>query len=232
MEPGRTVARVVAVTRSYGDGRSGVQALDAVSLELRAGEAVAIVGPSGCGKSTLLNLLSGVDRADSGEVEVDGTSLERATERELTSLRRRSIGVMFQAFHLMPHLSAFENVALPLALAGRRDDARVRGLLERVGLGHRLEHRPGQLSGGEEQRVALARALVHRPVLLVADEPTGNLDSKNGAEVLALLDELRREEGTALFLATHDARVAEFADRVVHMRDGRIVDDAEELVPR
>ncbi|MEM7517204.1 MAG: ATP-binding cassette domain-containing protein, partial [Planctomycetota bacterium] len=152
--------------------------------------------------------------------------LGRATEAQFTELRRKHVGVVFQAFHLMPNLTAAENVALPLSLAGRTDPERVRNLLERVGLGHRLNHLPNELSGGEEQRVAIARALVHEPQLLVADEPTGNLDSKSGAEILRLLDELRREERTSLFIATHDARVADFADRVLEMADGKLRTDA------
>jgi putative ABC transport system ATP-binding protein len=185
---------------------------------------VALVGPSGCGKSTTLNLAAGVDRPDSGRVTVCGVELGAAAERELVMLRRRSIGVVFQAFHLMPHLTVAENVALPLALAGARDDTRVETLLARVGLSHRRGHFPGELSGGEQQRTAVARALVHRPRLLLADEPTGNLDSASGAEVLRLLAELRRDEGAALLLATHDDRIAAQADRVVRMADGRILE--------
>ena len=219
------VARLEGVVRRYRRGAAEVAALAGVDLEVRAGELIAVVGPSGGGKSTLLNVLSGVDTVDEGRVELCGQDLSRATEADLVRLRRSHVGVVFQAFHLMPNLSAMENVALPLALAGMRDDARVKALLERVGLGHRLTHFPAEMSGGEEQRVAIARALVHRPELVVADEPTGNLDSKNGAEVLALLDEVRREEGAALVVATHDATVAERADRVLRMRDGRMSED-------
>jgi putative ABC transport system ATP-binding protein len=184
---------------------------------------VALLGPSGCGKSTLLNLLSGVDRADEGQVEVAGIDLSRASERDLVALRRTRIGIVFQAFHLVPNLTVEENVALPLALAGRRDRARVDELLERVGLTARRAHFPSQLSGGEQQRTAVARALVHRPLLVLADEPTGNLDSRNGEAVLELLDELRRAQGAALLLATHDERVAARADRQVRLRDGEVV---------
>ncbi len=205
-------------------GDETVVALADATLSVAAGEMVALVGPSGCGKSTTLNLAGGVDRPDSGRVTVCGVDLGGAAERELVILRRRAIGVVFQAFHLMPHLTVAENVALPLALAGARDDARVDALLARVGLAHRRGHFPGELSGGEQQRTAVARALVHRPRLLLADEPTGNLDSASGAEVLRLLAELRRDEGAALLLATHDERIAAQADRVVRMADGRIVE--------
>ena len=210
--------------KSYRRGDETVIALADATLEVAAGEMVALVGPSGCGKSTTLNLAAGVDRPDSGRVVVCGVDLGAAGERELVSLRRHTIGVVFQAFHLMPHLTAAENVALPLALAGAADDERVASLLSRVGLTHRRGHYPGELSGGEQQRTAIARALVHRPRLLLADEPTGNLDSASGAEVLRLLDELRRHEGAALLLATHDDRLAAVADRVVRMADGHIVE--------
>jgi ABC-type lipoprotein export system ATPase subunit len=218
------VVALAGAGRSYRRGDETVVALADATLEVAAGEMVALVGPSGCGKSTTLNLAAGVDRPDTGRVVVCGVDLGTAPERELVALRRRAIGVVFQAFHLMPHLTAAENVALPLALAGARDDARVAELLARVGLAHRGSHFPGELSGGEQQRTAIARALVHRPRLLLADEPTGNLDSASGAEVLRLLDELRRQEGAALLLATHDERLAASADRVARMADGRIVE--------
>jgi len=225
------VLALANVRRTYRRGDTDVAALAGVDLEVCAGEWVAIVGPSGCGKSTLLNLASGVDRPDpppgGGVARVCGVDLARATERDLVELRRTSIGVVFQAFHLVPNLTALENVNLPLALAGRGDPARALALLERVGLGARAHHHPGELSGGEEQRVAVARALVHRPRLVVADEPTGNLDSANGARVLALLDELRREEGAALVVATHDEGLAARADRVVRIADGRVAGVSE-----
>jgi putative ABC transport system ATP-binding protein len=220
------VARVVDAAKTYEARHAPVHALRGVSLTIRPGEMVALVGPSGCGKSTLLNLLAGVDRADRGEVVVCGTDLVLASERMLVELRRALIGIVFQSFHLVPHLRVEENVALPLSLAGRRDGARVDMLLERVGLAHRRAHYPAELSGGEQQRTAVARALVHRPRLVLADEPTGNLDSKTGAEVLALLDEARREEGAALLLVTHDALVARRADRTLHMADGVLTQEA------
>jgi putative ABC transport system ATP-binding protein len=207
-------------------GASGVTALDGVSFDVAPGETVALVGPSGCGKSTTLNVVAGVDAADSGRVVVCGLDLGRATEAELTLLRRRRVGVVFQSFHLMPNLTVEENVALPLALDRRRDPDRVRNLVERVGLAARRTHYPSELSGGEQQRAAVARALAARPGVLVADEPTGNLDSATGRAILDLLDELRREEGAALLLATHDASVAARANRVISMRDGRVESEA------
>ena len=213
---------LIGVSKSYRRGDELVHALRSVSLTLARGEAVALVGPSGCGKSTTLNLVAGVDRPDEGAVIVAGTDLARAAENDLVRARRRAIGIVFQSFHLMPHLTVEENVALPLALDGRRDAARVLALLRRVGLEHRLRHFPAELSGGEQQRTAVARALVHRPAVVLADEPTGALDSASGAAVLALMDELRREEGSALLLATHDPAVAAFAARVVRMRDGAL----------
>ncbi len=219
------VAELERVSRRYRRGGETVVALDDVSLSFYAGEIVALVGPSGCGKSTTLNLLAGVDRPDEGRVTLGGIDLARASEAQLVGLRRRHVGLVFQAFHLMPHLTVEENVALPLALDRRRDPERVAALIERVGLGHRRTHYPSELSGGEQQRTAIARALVHRPGLVVADEPTGNLDSRTGAAVLALLDELRTEEGAAMVLATHDDRIASASDRVIRLADGRVVTD-------
>jgi ABC-type lipoprotein export system ATPase subunit len=218
-----TVVELERVSRSFRRGDEEVRALVELSLGLAAGEMVALVGPSGCGKSTALNLVAAVDRPDSGSVRVCGIDVATASEEQLVSLRRRRIGMVFQAFHLVPHLTVEENIALPLALDHRRDSARVRDVIERVGLRHRRRHYPSELSGGEQQRTAVARALVHRPRVLVADEPTGNLDSRTGAEVVALLDELRRDEQAALLLATHDATVATVADRVCELADGRVV---------
>ena len=219
----RMVVELQEASRSYRRGDEVVHALDGVSLAVAAGEMVALVGASGSGKSTLLNLVSAVDRPTAGTVRVCGVDLAAASEAQMVDLRRRRIGLVFQAFHLVPHLSVEENVALPLALDGRRDPERVRDLVERVGLGHRRRHFPSELSGGEQQRTAVARALVHRPALVVADEPTGNLDSLTGAAVLGLLDELRRVDGAALLLATHDLELAATAGRVVRLADGRVV---------
>jgi putative ABC transport system ATP-binding protein len=218
------VIRMEEASRHYRRGDEVVRALDGVSLEVEAGRSVALVGASGSGKSTLLNLVSAVDRPTSGRVEVCGVDLAEASEAEMLSLRRGCIGLVFQAFHLVPHLTVTENVALPLALDGKRDDDRVAGLLDRVGLGHRRRHYPSELSGGEQQRTALARALVHRPRVLVADEPTGNLDSRTGEAVLALIEELQREQGAALLLATHDEQVATTMQRTIHLHDGRITE--------
>ena len=219
----KKVVELEHVSRSFRRGDEVVLALADLSLNLNAGEMAALVGPSGCGKSTALNIVAAVDRPDSGSVRVCGVDVSCATEDELVTLRRRSIGMVFQAFHLVPHLTVEENIALPLALDHRRDSARVAELIDRVGLDHRRRHYPSELSGGEQQRTAVARALVHRPRVLVADEPTGNLDSRTGAGVVALLDELRRGEQAALLWATHDAQVAAFADRVLELADGRVV---------
>lgn len=218
------VVELVGAGRDYHRGQEVVHALVELSLSLQSGELVALVGPSGCGKSTALNLVAAVDRPDRGVVRVCGVDIADATEDELVTLRRRRIGMVFQAFHLVPHLTVEENVTLPLALDGRRDGTRVRELLDRVGLAHRAGHYPSELSGGEQQRTAVARALVHRPRVVVADEPTGNLDSRTGAAVIDLLDELRRSEGAALLLATHDSEVAAAADRICELADGRRVD--------
>lgn len=217
------IAKLAGVERTYVRGRLKVHALCGVDFTLAGRELVALTGPSGCGKSTLLNVLSAVDRADAGRVQVCGADLRTASESDLTLLRRREVGVVFQDFQLMPNLTAEENVALPLALDGKSDSERVRELLERVGLTGRATHYPSELSGGEQQRVAVARALVHRPRLVVADEPTGNLDSASGRDVLDMLLDVRLAEGAALVLATHDHDVAARADRVVRLRDGHVL---------
>ena len=217
------VTELRGASKRYLRGDEVVHALRDVSFALSPREMVALVGPSGCGKSTTLNLIAGVDRPDEGAVIVCGTDLARAVEAELVRARRRHVGIVFQSFHLMPHLTVEENVALPLALDGRKDPARVRDLLGRVGLADRRRHFPAELSGGEQQRTAVARALVHRPAVVLADEPTGSLDSASGSAVLRLMDELRRQEGSALLLATHDETIAAAADRVIRMCDGAIV---------
>ncbi len=220
------MAELASISKRYRREGGEVVAVRDVSFTLRAGEMVSLVGPSGCGKSTTLHLVSGVDDAEGERLVVCGVDLLRASEAERETLRRRQVGIVFQAFHLMPHLTVAENVELPLALDGRRDAARVRTLLERVGLSERARHYPAELSGGEQQRTALARALVHRPALLLADEPTGNLDSASGARVLEQIEALRREEGAAVLLVTHDERLAARADRVLRMRDGAIVEES------
>ena len=220
-----TVVRTVNLTRRYEMGDAFVDALRGVDLTVARGEFVALVGPSGSGKSTVLNLIGGLDRPTSGQVWINGTELSASDERTLTQHRRRHVGFVFQSFNLLPRLTAEENVALPLMfgdVSEKERRARARALLERVGLEHRLEHRPTQLSGGEQQRVAIARALVGEPALLLADEPTGNLDTTTGAEIMALLKKLNQESGLTLLVVTHDAQVAAFADRVVELRDGQV----------
>src|SRR5688572_8768021 len=200
--------------------------LDDVTLDVERGDAVAVVGPSGSGKSTLLGLIAGLDAPTSGTIVVDGVDITRLGESALARFRRETIGYVFQSYHLIPTLTAAENVAVPLELAGeRRTAARARTLLEQVGLGDRTHHYPVQLSGGEQQRVALARAVALDPPLLLADEPTGNLDSATGSDIIELLFALNRERGSTLLLVTHDAALAERADRVVSLRDGRVVAD-------
>jgi len=205
-------------------GAEPVVALDGLALEVSAREFVALVGESGSGKSTLLHLVGGIDRPTSGEIRVGGREIAGLPERELVLYRRRDVGLVFQFFNLLPHLTARENVELPRRLDGGADAAeRATALLERVGLSRRADAHPYELSGGEMQRVAIARALATGARLLLADEPTGNLDRKNGEAVLALLDEIRRERGVTLLLATHSSAAAVRADRVVEIRDGRSV---------
>lgn len=200
--------------------------LRGVSFAVGRGERLALTGPSGSGKTTLLNCLGGVDRVDAGEIRVQGVDLTRLDSKGLAQLRRQVLGTIFQFFHLLPTLSAAENVELPLQLNGvpvAERQTRVRALLERVGVQHRAEARPAELSGGEMQRVAIARALVHRPALLLADEPTGNLDSANGTNILNLLRELTDETGTALILVTHSAEAARICHQQIQLQDGRVV---------
>ena len=222
------VFRARALSRRYGRGDAEVRALDAIDLDVAAGEVVFVAGPSGSGKSTLLHLLGTLDRADSGTVEVEGRDIAALGERERALLRRERLGFVFQDFHLVPVLSALENVEYPLWIAGvgrRERRERAGALLAAVGLERRADHRPRELSGGERQRVAVARALVHRPAAILADEPTGNLDSATGRAVLAQLLALHREHGAALVVATHDAELLADAPRRVTLRDGRIAAD-------
>ena len=216
---------MVEVCRHFKLGSTEVKALDRINLEIDQGEFVALVGPSGSGKSTLLNLLGGLDRPTSGELKIQGLGLEDATEVELTAHRRHNVGFIFQSFNLLPTLTALENVALPLMLGGvpiAERHERAADLLKRVGLDHRLDHRPTEMSGGEQQRAAIARALVNNPKLVLADEPTGNLDSSTGDEVMQLLRKLNAESGVTLIVVTHDPEVAAYADRIVHLRDGGV----------
>lgn len=220
-----TAIQLVDVCRQYHLGSTEVNALNHINLEIDQGEFVALVGPSGSGKSTLLNLLGGLDKPTGGEIKVQSLSLQHATEEELTAHRRHNVGFVFQTFNLLPTLTALENVALPLMLSGvvlAERQTRAREILERVGLSHRLDHRPTEMSGGEQQRAAIARALVNNPTLVLADEPTGNLDTTTGAEVMRLMRDLNTERGVTLIIVTHDPEVAAYADRVVHLRDGEI----------
>jgi putative ABC transport system ATP-binding protein len=213
----------------YGSGSTAVTALDHVDLSVEPGEFVAVMGPSGCGKSTLLNLLGGLDTPTEGTIEIDGDLVADMTDDELTLLRRRRFGFVFQFFNLIPVLNATENAALPLTLDGiatAEAHRRAQEWLARVGLGDRMTNRPDQLSGGQQQRVAVARALVTDPALLLADEPTGNLDSKAAEDIAALLTQASGEWGRAVLMVTHDPRIAAYAHRMVFMRDGGIVDEA------
>ena len=218
-----------AVTRRYGDGESAVDALRGVTLEVPAGQFTAVMGPSGSGKSTLMHLLAGLDTPSSGTVEIGGEDITAMNDKQLTKLRRKHIGFVFQQFNLLPTLTAEENILLPLSIAGRKaDKADLEALIARVGLQERRGHRPSELSGGQQQRVAIARALISRPTILFADEPTGNLDSASGAEILALLREAVELDGQTTLMVTHDPRAAAAADRVVFIADGRIVADLTE----
>jgi putative ABC transport system ATP-binding protein len=223
------VLEAVDVHKRYPSGERTIEAVRGVSLALEAGEFVAIVGPSGCGKSTLLHICGAMDRPSAGDVRLEGRALSDLDDDRLTRVRRDRIGFVFQFFNLLPTLTVAQNIALPQLLAGRpaaqAEDEALR-LAARVGLGDRTRHFPRQLSGGEAQRVAIARALVQRPAVLVADEPTGNLDSENGRRVLDLLLEVNAQFETAILLATHDNDVARAAGRVLHMSDGRLVDAA------
>jgi putative ABC transport system ATP-binding protein len=221
------VVRTRGLEKKYGRGAGLVRALDAVELEVASGETVAVMGPSGCGKSTLLHLLGGLERPSAGEVWLAGRRIDQLSEKALARLRRRAIGFVFQAFHLMEELTAVENVELPALMAGRSPRAarrRAEELLERVGLADRARHLPSALSGGQRQRVAIARALSNEPEVVLADEPTGNLDSAATRDVLRLLDSLRAT-GQTLLIVTHDARIAATADRLVSMRDGAFVEE-------
>jgi putative ABC transport system ATP-binding protein len=218
------------LTKVYGQGATAVTALDHVNLHIQAGGFVAVMGPSGCGKSTLLHLLGGLDKPTAGRVLVDGHDLARLNDDALTELRRRKIGFVFQFFNLIPVLGAVDNAALPLILDGvKSSEARARAeqWLQRVGLPDRTDHRPDQLSGGQQQRVAIARALVTEPALILADEPTGNLDTRAGDEIAGVLRQVTGEWGRTVLMVTHDPRIAAYADRIVFLKDGRVVDETQ-----
>jgi putative ABC transport system ATP-binding protein len=219
-----TVVRAHEIVRRYGEGDAAVLALRGVSLEVRRRQLVAVMGPSGSGKSTLMHILAGLDRPTGGTVELAGVSIGGLEDAKLTRLRRDHIGFVFQFFNLLPMLSAEENVVLPLTIAGERPEREwLEQLLERVDLADRRRHRPSELSGGQQQRVAIARALVSRPTILFADEPTGNLDSRTGEEILGLLRASADEYGQTIVMVTHEPRAAAIADRVLFLADGQIV---------
>jgi len=221
-----TVVEATDITRRYGEGDTAVEALRGVSLTVRAGELVAVMGPSGSGKSTLMHILAGLDKPTSGTVTIAGEDITTLPDAKLTLLRRRHIGFVFQFFNLLPMLSAEENVVLPLSIAGQKpDDAWLEELLRNTGLTDRRSHRPSELSGGQQQRVAIARALVSRPTILFADEPTGNLDSKTGGEVLELLRQSVTNYGQTTVMVTHEPRAATIADRILFIADGLIVQE-------
>ncbi|MDI1462616.1 ABC transporter ATP-binding protein [Catellatospora sp. KI3] len=218
----------VDLVKVYGRGDAAVRALDGVTVGFTRAEFTAIMGPSGSGKSTLMHCLAGLDNATSGQALLGGTDLTRLDDRVLTKVRRERIGFVFQSFNLLPQLSAVRNITLPLDLAGRRPEPELFDyLVSSLGLGDRLDHRPSELSGGQQQRVALARALVSRPEVVFADEPTGNLDSASGAQVLALLRDAVRDLGQTVVMVTHDPTAAAYADRVVLLADGRVAGDLD-----
>ncbi|MCU1599615.1 MAG: transporter ATP-binding protein [Frankiales bacterium] len=222
-------ARAVGVSKTYGHGDAAVHALDNVTAGISAGQFTAIMGPSGSGKSTLLHVLAGLDRPSSGEIYIGDTELTGLSDKQLTLLRRDEIGFIFQSFNLLPTLTAAENIALPMRIAGRKPDALwVRSIVDMVGLGDRLHHRPAQLSGGQQQRVAAARALAGKPQIVFADEPTGALDSRSGAQLLGFLQGTVRTGGQTVVMVTHDPIAASYADRVLFLTDGQIVDEMTE----
>ena len=216
------------LTKVYGTGDTTVVALDHVSVTVNQGEFVAVMGPSGCGKSTLLHLIGGLDRPTEGNVTIDGSSLAKLPDDELSKLRRRKIGFIFQFFNLIPILNSVENASLPLLLDGKQSrEAKSKAIewLKKVGLGDRLNSRPDQLSGGQQQRVAIARALVTDPMLVLADEPTGNLDTRASDEIAGLLHQIAQDWGRAVLIVTHDPRIAAYADRIIFLKDGKLVNE-------
>jgi putative ABC transport system ATP-binding protein len=222
----KSAAHAIDLIKTYGSGETLVRALAGVTVEFGAGEFTAIMGPSGSGKSTLMNVMAGLDEATSGEAWIGDTSLRGLNDKALTAIRRDQVGFIFQQFNLLPTLNARENILLPLDIAGRKpDSAWLDQVVVAVGLEDRLKHRPTELSGGQQQRVAIARALVSRPEIVFADEPTGNIDSRAGGEVLALLRRSVKELGQTVVMVTHDPVAASYADRVIFLADGRLVDD-------
>ena len=235
-EPQQTAtvaARALHATKVYGEGATAVRALDDVTVAFPAGRFTAIMGPSGSGKSTLMHCLAGLDTLTSGEVRIGEVELGSLSDKQLTLLRRERVGFVFQSYNLVPTLTALENITLPMALAGRRPDrAWLAGVIDAVALGRRLSHRPAELSGGQQQRVALARALAGRPRIVFADEPTGNLDSRTSAEILAFLRRAVSELGQTIVMVTHDPVAAGYADVALFLADGRIVDEMQAPTPQ
>lgn len=229
-----TAAAAIAVNviKTYGEGDSEVHALDGISVQFDKGRFSAIMGPSGSGKSTLMHCMAGLDSLTSGSVSIAGTDLAPLNDKALTSLRREQIGFVFQAFNLIPTLNAYENIVLPLSLGGQPgDQAWINQVIDTIGLRDRLSHRPSELSGGQQQRVAIARALASKPAIIFADEPTGNLDSKTGSEVLGFMRRAVTELGQTIVMVTHDAVAASYADRIVFLKDGKIAGEMTEPTP-
>jgi putative ABC transport system ATP-binding protein len=225
-QPPRAAVEARDVARRYGEGETAVDALRGVSLDVASGKLTAVMGPSGSGKSTLMHILAGLDKLTAGTVGIDGTEITSLNDSDLTKLRRKHIGFIFQFFNLLPMLTAEENIVLPLTIAGEKPEKEwFEDLIKKVGLADRRTHRPAELSGGQQQRVAIARALVSRPTVVFADEPTGNLDSKTGGEILELLNESVASYGQTMVMVTHEARAAAAADRILFLADGRIVKD-------
>jgi putative ABC transport system ATP-binding protein len=228
----QVVAEADKLGKVYGDGQNAVVALAGVSARFRRGEFTAVMGPSGSGKSTFMHCLAGLDTPSSGQARIGGVDLGSLPEAKLTRVRREKIGFVFQSFNLLPTLTAWENIVLPLSLSGRKpDEAWTNQVIGAMGLADRLGHRPAQLSGGQQQRVACARALITRPEIVVADEPTGNLDSKSGAQILSLLQRCARQWGQTVLMVTHDPIAAGYADRVLFLADGRLVDEMTQPTP-
>lgn len=222
---GEYVIELEKVTKDYGQGSSVLRVLHEMSLSVRRGEFIAIMGPSGSGKSTLLNLLGCLDKPTTGRVLIDGTDTGMASDDELAELRANKLGFVFQAFNLLPNLSALKNVEMAMMITEKGKAERLEtaaSLLEKVGLGHRMDHKPAELSGGEKQRVAIARAMSNNPPILLLDEPTGNLDSKSGYEVMGIVKTLWKQQGITIVLITHEGELGDYAQRVVHVRDGKI----------
>ncbi|MEY2762319.1 MAG: hypothetical protein RLZZ16_1119 [Actinomycetota bacterium] len=223
MAPSSAAASATSVRKIYGSGDSEVRALDGISVDFERGKFTAIMGPSGSGKSTLMHCMAGLDSLTEGEVSIGSTTLAGLSDKELTMLRRKQVGFVFQAFNLIPTLSAYENIVLPLSLDGAKGDAKwIDSVIDTIGLRDRLDHRPSELSGGQQQRVAVARALASKPAIIFADEPTGNLDSRTGGEVLSFMRKAVTELGQTIVMVTHDAVAASYADRIVFLKDGKL----------